>query len=102
NGDEHRVALDEALASSAQKVLDGGRFGTKGYHFYIRRACIRAQFPVFTPGRMRHTVATELVTAGPDMASVSTFLGHRTPQTTRAWYARFATPRNPALASNEQ
>jgi hypothetical protein len=101
NGDEHRVALDQPLASSAQKVLDGGRFGTKAYHDHVRRACLRAQVPAFTPGRMRHTVATALVNAGTDMAAVSTFLGHRTPQTTRAWYARFATPRNPALASSE-
>jgi integrase len=100
NGDEHRVALDQELASSAQKVLDGGRFGTKAYHFRVRRACFRAQVPVFTPGRMRHTVATELVNAGTDMAAVSTFLGHRTLQTTRAWYARFATPRNPVLDFN--
>ena len=97
NGDEHRVALDEHLASAASAVLRGGKFGCKAYHEHIRRAGLRAQVPLFTPGRMRHTVATELVTAGADMAAVSTFLGHRTPQTTRAWYARFATPRNPAL-----
>jgi len=97
NGDGHRVALDEGLANSAQSVLSSGPFGAKAYHFHIRRSCLRAQVPVFTPGRMRHTVATELVNAGTDTAAVSTFLGHRTPQTTRAWYARFATPKNPAL-----
>jgi integrase len=97
NGDEHRVALDETLASAARAVLEGGPFTGEAYHAHVRRACLLAQVPVFTPGRMRHSVATELVTAGADMASVSTFLGHRTPQTTRAWYARFATPRNPAL-----
>jgi integrase len=97
NGDEHRVALNTALAAAAKRVLDGGPVTYQAYHRNVRRACHKAQVPAFTPGRMRHTVATELVNAGADMAAVSTFLGHRTPQTTRAWYARFATPRNPSL-----
>ncbi len=97
NGDEHRVALDARLAAVAQLVLDGGPFAGEAYHSHLRRACMRAQVPAFTPGRMRHTLATELVSAGADLAAVSTFLGHRTPQTTRAFYARFATPRNPGL-----
>jgi hypothetical protein len=97
NGDEHRVALNSALLAAAKRVLEGGPFTYQAYHRNVRRACLKAQVPAFTPGRMRHTVATELVNAGADMASVSTFLGHRTPQTTRAWYARFATPRHPLL-----
>jgi integrase len=100
NGDEHRVALNKRLAAVARRALDGGTFCGEAYHQHVRRACLRAQVPHFTPGRMRHTVATELVEAGADIVAVSTFLGHRTPQTTRAWYARFATPRNPALDFN--
>jgi hypothetical protein len=43
-----------------------------------------------------------MVEAGADLASVSTFLGHRTPATTRAFYARFATPRNSYSSPSEE
>ncbi|HTS82910.1 MAG TPA: tyrosine-type recombinase/integrase [Myxococcaceae bacterium] len=97
NGDEHRVALDAGLDQAARAVRISGTFDPSGYHLEVRLACERAKVPPFTPGRMRHSVATWMVEAGADLASVSTFLGHRTLATTRAFYARFATPRNPAL-----
>jgi hypothetical protein len=37
------------------------------------------------------------VDAGADIATVSTFLGHRSPLTTKRFYATHATPRNPLL-----
>jgi len=90
-GQTHRVALNQRLAMLARKVLDEGSFTGEFYHKHVRAA------GEFTPGRLRHTVATDLVNRGIDMAAVATFLGHRTPQTTRRWYARFAVPRNPLL-----
>jgi integrase len=97
NGDEHRVALSDQLEQVARAVRVSGRFHVHAYHREVREACQRAGVPAYTPGRMRHSVATWMVEAGADLASVSTFLGHRTQATTKAFYARFATPMNPAL-----
>jgi len=90
-GQVHRVAVSREVAQCAQRVRARGSFTAEAYHLHVRGA------GGFTPGRLRHTVATQLVNDGVDMATVATFLGHRTPQTTKKWYARFAIPRNPML-----
>ncbi len=51
----------------------------------------------FGPGQLRHSVATWMVNSGVPIAAVSTYLGHRSMATTRAFYARFAVPVNPLL-----
>jgi integrase len=64
----------------------------------VKSACKAAGLKKpFGPGQMRHSVATWAVDAGVDLATVSTFLGHRSPLTTRRFYVAFATPRNPML-----
>jgi integrase len=55
--------------------------------------------PVFTPGRFRHSIATWAFEAGADPFAVSAFLGHKSPSTTKKFYAALATvPKVPTLA----
>ncbi len=44
----------------------------------------------FGPGQYRHTVATRMLNAGADPAAVAAFLGHKSPHTTRRFYATLA------------
>jgi len=57
-------------------------------------ACLKAQVLAFTPGRMRHTVATELVNAGADIpgrrgrfSTSATGAPHVLPKRHSPWYA---------------
>ena len=45
---------------------------------------------IFTPGRLRHSVATWAINGGVDPAQVSAFLNHKNPRTTRKFYANHA------------
>ena len=57
---------------------------------------------VFSPGQFRHSVATWAFEQGADPAAVSAFLGHKSPATTKKFYATLATvPKIPTLAVNE-
>jgi site-specific recombinase XerD len=44
----------------------------------------------FTPGRFRHTVATNAVQHGADICAVATFLGLKSTATTKKFYATIA------------
>src|SRR5205814_9765688 len=72
-------------------------FSIAWYHRAVLAACKAAGIPSFGPGRMRHSVATWAVNAGADLATVSTFLGHRSSRTTKRFYATHATPKNPLI-----
>ena len=53
----------------------------------------------FSPGQYRHSVATWAVEAGADPAAVAAFLGHKSPATTKRFYATLAVcPKIPTLA----
>jgi integrase len=74
-----------------------GSFSSKRYSAEVARVATEIGVSVFTAGRLRHSVATHLVNIGADLPSVSTFLGHRSMDTTRRFYATHAVPLNPAL-----
>jgi integrase len=90
-GQDHRVALNRALLMVAKRVLAAGPFSAEYYHLHVKAA------GGYTPGRLRHTLATDMLNRGIDLKAIATFLGHRTPHTTRRWYARFGVPVNPNL-----
>lgn len=81
-------------------------FSREWYDRAVRSACLTVKcpdgsvgIPPFTPGRMRHSVATWAVEAGADPKAVSAFLGHKSPTTTMRFYASLATvPKVPTLA----
>ncbi len=94
-----RVKVDARMLAAAEKVLDYGRksaehvkrkaFSAKRYAEAIESACVAGEVPVFRPGQMRHSVATLAVNAGAHLQAVSAFLGHKSPKTTRRFYATF-------------
>ena len=89
-GSELRTAVGPEVAEAARRLLGRGTFSVEKYGVAVKEACEVAGVPVFTPGRMRHSVATHAVDEGADMASVASFLNHKSPATTRNFYAKFA------------
>lgn len=105
----HAAAVARATAAGlpAPKKVDApGSFSREWYDRAVRSACRtvkrpdgKAGIPVFTPGRFRHSVATWAFEAGADPFAVSAFLGHKSPATTKKFYASLATvPKVPTLA----
>jgi len=83
-----------------------GGFSREWYDRAVRSACAAVKrpdggigIPVFTPGRLRHSVATWAIDSGAEPASVAAFLGHKSPRTTKKFYAVHASPAKvPTLA----
>lgn len=92
-GDPLRVAVSEEVANAARRLLEAGAFDRAHLAKAIMAACEAAEIPHFGPGRLRHSVATWAVNAGADPSAVAAFLGHRSPRTTKKFYATLATPR---------
>jgi integrase len=84
----------------------GRRFSREWYDRAVRAACkvvkrphSKVGIPVFTPGWLRHSVATWAIDSGAGPASVAAILGHKSPRTTRKFYAVHASPTKvPTLA----
>lgn len=93
-GNELRTQVDAGPAAAARRLLDHGRAD----YFALHRA-LRAVGATFSPGHMRHSVATWAVNAGADPGAVAAFLNHRSLATTRKFYATHAVPAKvPTLA----
>ncbi|WP_162159651.1 tyrosine-type recombinase/integrase [Cystobacter fuscus] len=67
-------------------------FSFEKYPLAIKGACTVAGIPPFTQGRFRHSVATWAIEKRADPASVAAFLNHKSPVTTRRFYATRAVP----------
>ncbi len=92
SGDLHRTIVSDEVLEAATRLRRRGRLGIGNAYKALRQACTDAGVARFGYGRMRHTVASRAVEAGASMADVATFLGHRSPATTRRWYATLAVP----------
>jgi len=100
SGDRHRTGVSAKTLEAARRLRERDGFSVEWYHRAMKSACKAAGLKKaerFGPGQLRHSVATWAVDSGVDIASVSTFLGHRSPLTTKRFYAAFAVPRNPML-----
>ena len=100
-GDPLRVAVTEEVLAAAKRVLAAGTFDRQKLAKAIHSACDAVKLPDgkvgiprFGPGQLRHAVATWAVNAGADPAAVAAFLGHKSPRTTKRFYATTATPRH--------
>jgi integrase len=106
SGDTHRTAVSAEVLEAAKRLREHGPFSREWFDRAVRSACKTVKcpdgttgIPVFTPGRFRHSVATWAFEAGADPAAVSAFLGHKSPATTKKFYASLATvPKVPTLA----
>jgi integrase len=98
-GEMLRVPVSAEVLEAARRALEAGPFDRQKFSKALHSACAAAGIPPFGPGRLRHTVATAAVNAGADPAQVASFLGHKSPRTTRRFYATHAVPvKVPTLA----
>jgi integrase len=100
SGEEHRTAVGVETLSAAEALLKHGGFSESRLYKAVRAGCKAASIDLIDPGQYRHAVATWAIEAGADPAAVSAFLGHRSPATTKRFYAMHAVPpRVPTLSS---
>jgi integrase len=94
-GSPLRVAVSVRVLKAGERLLERGEFSRKNFALAVKAACRAAKIAVFTPGRLRHSIATHAINSGADMAAVASFLNHKSPRTTARYYAtsRFRSPR---------
>ena len=92
SGEPLRTAVSSEVLEAGKRLLERGSFSSEKYVLAIKGACTAAGIPPFTPGRFRHSVATWAIEKGADSASVAAFLNHKSPSTTRRFYATHAVP----------
>ena len=94
DGAVHKTAVSAKVLAAAKRIRDLGHLPEFHLHLVLREISrkLKLKVPV-APGAFRHTVATWAVKRGSPMDEVATFLGHRTLQTTKRFYAKFATPK---------
>jgi integrase len=98
-GEQHRSAVSSKVLEAAERLREREGFSVEWYARALKKACPAAGIKKpFGAGQMRHSVATWAVESGADIAAVSTFLGHKSPRTTKKFYATHATPKNPMIA----
>jgi integrase len=103
-----RTAVGKEVLAAADLLLERGSFSVEKYGLAVHEARKAANAKIledaklskskkkpeliesFTPGRMRHSVATWAINSGADPAQVSAFLNHKNPRTTRKFYATHA------------
>jgi integrase len=99
SGEPLRTRVTPAVLDAAKRLLAHGSVSREWYDRAVRAACAAVKrpdgkvgIPVFTPGRLRHSAASWAIEAGADPASVAAFLGHKSPRTTKRFYATHASP----------
>jgi integrase len=92
SGEPLRTAVSAEVLEAGKRLLEQGTFGREKYGMAVISACKAAGIAPFTPGRFRHSVATWAIAKGADPASVAAFLNHKSPSTTRRFYATHAVP----------
>ncbi|WP_242394816.1 tyrosine-type recombinase/integrase [Anaeromyxobacter oryzisoli] len=90
SGEVQRTAVSKDVAAAARKVLKRGAFQKKPFYLAVAAACTATKVTKFEPGQYRHSVATWAIERGDDPAAVAAFLGHKSPATTRRFYATLA------------
>jgi len=84
-----REAVEIVRASSRCNIVfpntRGTHFTTDSYAQAVRRACIRANTPVWTPGRIRRSAATYAKRAAGSEAA-QRLLGHASPEMTERYF----------------
>jgi integrase len=104
SGEMQRTRVGPIPLEAAKKLRAHGAISREWYDRAVRAACKAVKLPVprddgtdgipvFTPGTLRHSVASWAIEAGADPASVAAFLGHRSPRTTMKFYAVHSSPK---------
>ena len=82
-----RTQVGQSVADAAKRLRDRGELD-----YFRFRDELKRTGATFNPGYLRHSVASWAINAGADPASVAAFLGHKSPSTTRRFYATHAVP----------
>ncbi len=82
-----RTEVTAKVAAAAKRIRKKG-----AVDYFELQAAIKATGAKFNPGYLRHSVATWAINSGDDPAKVAAFLGHKSPATTRKFYATHAVP----------
>jgi integrase len=97
SGEPQRTRVSPDVLAAAKRLRAHGGFSREWYDRAVVAACSAVKRPdggvgiaKFTPGRLRHSIATWAIDSGADPAVVAAFLGHRSPRTTRKFYATHA------------
>jgi integrase len=100
SGEPHRTRVSAVVLACAKRLLAHGAISREWYDRAVRAACRVAKRPdekpvkQWSPGRLRHSVASWAI--GTDEAAiqrVAEFLGHKSPRTTKKFYATWAAPK---------
>lgn len=95
DGGSLRTPVSAEVLEAGKRLLKRGSFDVTKYGLAVKAACAAAKLKgkaIFTPGRLRHSVATWAINEGADPGVVSAFLNHKNPRTTRKFYATHAVP----------
>ena len=92
SGEPLRTAVSAEVLEAGKRLLERGSFGREKYGLASTRPARRRASRPSPPGRFRHSVATWAIEKGANPASVAAFLNHKSPSTTRRFYATHAVP----------
>jgi integrase len=106
SGEPQRTRVSPDVLEAAKRLRAHGPISLEWYDRAVKSACAAVKLPdggggipPFTPGRLRHSVASWAIDMGADPAQVAAFLGHRSARTTRKFYATHSAPTKvPTLA----
>ena len=91
SGEPQRTRVGPEVLEAAKRLRAHGAISREWYDRAVVAACATVKrpdgevgIPKFTPGQLRHSVATWAIEAGADPAQVAAFLGHRSPRTDEA------------------
>ena len=82
-----RTQVSREVKLPAERLKKRGELN----YFHLRQE-LKKVGATFNPGFLRHSVATWAINAGADPASVAAFLGHKSPATTKKFYATHSVP----------
>lgn len=88
-----RIPLNDVAQVRAAERLKKRGTVPRWFRLHLKAACERAKVEVFTPGVLRHSVATHAVEQGASPDAVAAFLHHRDKRTTERFYVDVAAPR---------
>lgn len=92
SGEPQRTAVSLDVLEAGRRLRARGGFSRTWFYRALRNACEAAEVTPFPPGVLRHSVAHHAIEEGSAAGEVSTFLGQKSPQTMKRFYATHATP----------